>query len=150
MSIKNTYFVNDIIDRLRNAYNMSTDAELADFLEVGASTISAWKRRNTIDFKLIFTKCKELRADYIIYGDKPMFRDKNDPANTARPVAQDDQAQYDPSDLKDKAAQFVQIIENLPWPVETRREILQSYLRIVDEELRFLKKREKSDPTEDH
>lgn len=149
MSIINPYFVNKIIERLRNAYDMSTDAELADFLEVGASTISAWKRRNTIDFKLLFTKCKDLSANYIIYGDTPMFRDKNDPRNNARPAAHDHKTQYDPSDLKHKAAQFVRMIENLPWPVETRREILQSYLRIIDEELRFLQKQKESESTED-
>lgn len=151
MSTEDSYFAKKVLDRVKAAYNMSTDAELAEFFEVVPSTITGWKRRNTLDFKLLFKKCTDLSADWIIYEDPPMFRDPYDPRNITsppekRPVIADPGKAYDPNDLKQQATRFVKMIENLPWPVETRREILQSYLRIVDEQLRSLQEPEEDGP----
>lgn len=151
----NSQFAKKVIDRIKNAYNMTSDTELADHLGIAPSTLSTWKKRNSLDYELIFSKCEDLRADYIIYGELRMFRDEHDPRNIKKPEskttpqANEERANYNPDDLKQQAVQFVHMIENMPWPVETRKEILQSYLRIVDEELSSLPKSEKADPPAD-
>lgn len=153
MSTDDPYFVKNILNRVKDAYNMSTDAELAEFLEVSTSTVSAWKKRNSTYFKLLFKKCKDLSMEYMLRGEGPMFRDPEDPRNIERkdeaPRANDQGASYNPAELKQQATQFVKMIEHLPLPVEARKEMLQSYLRIVDEELQSLRKSESKDPAVD-
>ncbi len=59
----NSQNANNILIRLKSALNFDTDAELALFLGIKASTISTWKSRNTVDYKRIFAKCKQSEID---------------------------------------------------------------------------------------
>lgn len=74
MSSEKLQIVTDIVDRLKLAYKMRSDAELARFLGVVPSTISNWQRRGSIDHDLIFTKCNDLNEAWILTGDGPMRR----------------------------------------------------------------------------
>lgn len=52
--------------------NFTSDKQSADFLEVNKSTLSNWKKRGSIDFELLFTKCKHVSKDWLLegYGEK--------------------------------------------------------------------------------
>lgn len=58
----------DIINRLKEAYNLSTDKELAEFLGIPTNTLSNWKARNTYNFEIIHNKCEGISWDYLISG----------------------------------------------------------------------------------
>ncbi len=44
---------NQIIDHIKNLLAIETDSNLAYFLNIRPNAISAWRKRNTIPFKLI-------------------------------------------------------------------------------------------------
>ena len=58
-----------IINRLKESLKISSDTELAEKLGVGKSTISNWRKRNTIDYAIIFTLCEHIDLNYLIRGE---------------------------------------------------------------------------------
>lgn len=57
-----------LINRLKEYLQIKTDDALAKHLNLSASAISTWKARNTIDFQLIFAKCKGVDWNYLFTG----------------------------------------------------------------------------------
>ncbi|MCD6234427.1 MAG: helix-turn-helix domain-containing protein [Candidatus Marinimicrobia bacterium] len=71
MSRNNLQFVNTILDRIKEYYTLKTDFDLANFLEVHRSTVSAWRRRGAMDYGLVLQKCTDPDLNWLIYGKKP-------------------------------------------------------------------------------
>lgn len=57
-----------ILDRLKEAYNITTDTELASFLGVKQNTVASWRSRNTVDYSLIISKCDNISLDWLFTG----------------------------------------------------------------------------------
>lgn len=72
MSRNNLQFVKNILARIKEHYKLQTNSDLAAFLNVHPSTVSAWRRRGTLDFTLIFEKCSEMDLNFLIYGQLPV------------------------------------------------------------------------------
>lgn len=64
---------NLLINRIKEAYKLKTDTELARFLGVATTTLSSWKTRNNIDFERIFARCANINWNFLIYGIGPYF-----------------------------------------------------------------------------
>lgn len=58
-----------IIERTKRGLGLSSDIELANLLGINKSTLSNWKSRNSIDFSILFSKCKHLDLNWLIHGD---------------------------------------------------------------------------------
>lgn len=133
MSIDDVQLVQKVINRLKNAYNMSSDAKLADFLGVDPSTISAWKRRGNLDWKLIWTKCTDLSADYIIYEEMPIFREEKG-NKIYEPVGDI----YEASNLKNiNQVDFVEDLQkiiNMNISSSLRAELVRNYIQLLKKE----------------
>lgn len=69
-----TFSSKDIILRLKTAMNIQSDNVLAEALGVSKGTLSNWKVRNSIDFALVFSKCKQISIDWLITGEGEMFK----------------------------------------------------------------------------
>jgi hypothetical protein len=63
-----------VIDRLKQVYKVGTDSELGRYLGISTSTISSWKIKGTIDYHRIFATCPELNRNFIVDGEKPVFK----------------------------------------------------------------------------
>lgn len=70
-----TFSAREIINRLKLALSLPTDNALSDYLGIGKAALSNWKRRNTIDFLLIFSKCEHLNLDWVVMGRGGMYID---------------------------------------------------------------------------
>lgn len=68
--------VNYLLDRVKKGLGFKTSKELASYLGVNSSTVSAWKKRNSVDYDLLFTKCKSLSKDWLLTGEGEMFAKK--------------------------------------------------------------------------
>lgn len=55
-------------------YTEGNKARFANLLGVSAQTISAWGARNTFDSELIYTKCSDISADWLLTGRGSMLR----------------------------------------------------------------------------
>lgn len=49
--------INEVLSKLKKELNISRDIDLAGFLEVKPSTLSTWKKRNSIDYRRLISKC---------------------------------------------------------------------------------------------
>ena len=63
-----------IINKLKAYLNIKTDTKFADFLGVKQNTISSWKKRNTLDYELIISKCDTINANWLFTGEGSMFK----------------------------------------------------------------------------
>lgn len=57
-----------ILERIKLAYNLKSYGELADYLGVSPGTISAWKTRDTLNYKLILQRCSDLDVFTLFYS----------------------------------------------------------------------------------
>ena len=85
--------VDKILDRIKEAKKMGTDAHLATFLEVAPGTISAWRSRKSIDLPLILAKCREYNANWIVFGEGPVKPESSPTSNMTMEI----EMPYDPA-----------------------------------------------------
>lgn len=64
----------NILGRIKEAYKIKTDTELASFLEVSQNTIPTWKKRGSVDYRLIIAKCDNINLDWLFTGDGEMSK----------------------------------------------------------------------------
>lgn len=65
-----------IFSRIKSAYDLKTDAQLARFLGIPTTTLSSWKRSNRFDIDLLYSKLVGISWDYLIYGKgMPFLKD---------------------------------------------------------------------------
>ena len=62
-----------IILRAKKAWGIDSDFQFARILGINKATLSNWKKRNTIDYGLLFSKCKHINPSYLLYEDGEMF-----------------------------------------------------------------------------
>lgn len=63
-----------IIKELIDHYSNGKSADFAKKLGIKPQTISSWIARNTFDIELLFAKCEDLNANWLLSGDGPMLR----------------------------------------------------------------------------
>ncbi|HEX6981716.1 MAG TPA: hypothetical protein VF181_03050 [Balneolaceae bacterium] len=135
MSTKKLHSVNFILDKIKEKENLTTDAQLAHFLEKSPSTIGAWRSRETLDWELILTKCN--RYIYELLYDTSSLQGK-----TSEPDINFEDLSL--SDYEQQVIQMVQRIEEGPFTPGSKIQLFDSLLRIVNKELAEL--RSQSDP----
>lgn len=62
-----------IILRAKKAWGIDSDFQFARILGISKATLSNWKKRNSIDYGLLFSKCKHINPSYLLYEDGEMF-----------------------------------------------------------------------------
>lgn len=62
----------EVIERLKVAFQVKTDTELAGVLEVSNKTISSWKSRNSIPMDVLLQACvaTDKNIDYFLFGNE--------------------------------------------------------------------------------
>lgn len=63
-----------IINRFKIAKNFKSDIELANFLGINKSTLSNWYKRDSVDIELLFSKCEQISADWLLTGNGEMLK----------------------------------------------------------------------------
>lgn len=71
---KNTQNATLIISRLKDLANIKRDLQLAQLLEVRPTTLSTWKKRDSIDYRLIIDFCnaKGFDLNFVFFGVEPI------------------------------------------------------------------------------
>lgn len=64
-----------MLEAMISHYTNGNKAKFATLLGVSAQTISAWTTRNTFDTELIYTKCSDISADWLLSGEGAMLHD---------------------------------------------------------------------------
>lgn len=61
------------LQRLINYYCSGNKAEFAKKLGITAQCLYSWSSRNTLDYDIIFAKCEDLSAKWLLTGDGDML-----------------------------------------------------------------------------
>lgn len=61
-----------ILERIKEAYQLKTDAEVADFLGLKPSTLSMQKNRGRLNIQRIIQKCSDLNKNWLLDGHGKM------------------------------------------------------------------------------
>ena len=62
-----------MLEAILSHYTNGNKAKFANILGVSPQTISAWVARSTFDSELIYTKCSDISADWLLTGKGPML-----------------------------------------------------------------------------
>lgn len=62
-----------MIEKMVEHYSQGNKAQFAKYLGVSPQTISAWIKRETFDNELLYTKCRDISADWLLTGEGPML-----------------------------------------------------------------------------
>lgn len=73
-----------MLEAILSHYTNGNKAKFANILGVSPQTISAWVARSTFDSELIYTKCSDISADWLLTGKGPML--KNEISASASPL----------------------------------------------------------------
>lgn len=57
-----------IINELINFYCNGDNGQFAEKLGIARTTLSSWKARNTFDPELVFSKCENINAEWLLNG----------------------------------------------------------------------------------
>lgn len=66
-----------ILNKIKLHYKFKTDKDFADFLGISPQGLASWYSRNTFDFELLYSKCVDISADFILSGTEPMLKSDN-------------------------------------------------------------------------
>lgn len=84
-----------MLNEIKSHYKIEGDSEFARFLGISPQTLHNWKKRKTFDIQIVYTKCLNISAEWLITGDGEMFNNNassNISANIT--VASDDIIKY--------------------------------------------------------
>lgn len=65
-------------------FGKENNSEFARYLGVSPQTISSWLSRNTFDIDLVYAKCSNISADWLLGGDEEIFRRADGEPNAAQ------------------------------------------------------------------
>lgn len=62
-----------MLNQLQNHYNLAKDIDFAKLLGITSQVLSNWRKRNTFDAELIYTKCENINPKWLLTGEGDMF-----------------------------------------------------------------------------
>ncbi len=71
--MKTSYSKRQILSRIKEGLNLTSDTELANLLGINKSTLANWYSRNTMDYDLVFSICEHLNLNWILTGEGEML-----------------------------------------------------------------------------
>lgn len=61
--------MNEILDRIKFSYNLSSDVQLAEFLSLRPNTLAMHRKRGTLDIFAILEYCSTLDLNWLLRND---------------------------------------------------------------------------------
>ncbi len=65
-----------MLNEIKSHYNIDGDSEFARFLGIKPQVLHNWKKRGTFDIDVIYTKCLNISAEWLITGQGEMFKNQ--------------------------------------------------------------------------
>lgn len=63
-----------ILNKIKDYYSIERDADFSRFLGIKPQTLSSWHSRNTFDIELLYSKCVDIDANWLLTGKGPMLK----------------------------------------------------------------------------
>lgn len=81
----------EMVEQMVNYYTDGNKAKFAKLLGVSPQTISSWIARGTFDAELVYAKCREINADWLLTGEEPMIDDYREKKHNGSKERKDDE-----------------------------------------------------------
>ena len=72
---KNNNYVEQILEKIKSAYHLDTDASLARFLDMKPNTLAMQKKRGSLNWVRIFEKCSDLDKNWLLHSNHDSSND---------------------------------------------------------------------------
>lgn len=76
--MKTFYSKQGILNRLKEAYNIQKDTDLANLLGISKSTLSNWVSRDSIDFDKVFSLCEHIDINWLLTGRGSILKEDSE------------------------------------------------------------------------
>lgn len=76
----------EILERIKKAYHLKTDAEVADFLDMKPSTLSMQKNRESLNLQRIIRRCSDINKNWLLDGEGPIKKEEMESGTNQIPV----------------------------------------------------------------
>lgn len=119
-----------ILDAIKLHYKFKSNTEYATFLGIAPQTLSSWYSRNTLDYDLVYSKCVDIDANWLLTGEGPML--KNEIRSDALPLASDPQVLY--GRQNDEIKNLREQVKEYKKELENKQKIIDSQLKTIDEQ----------------
>ncbi len=121
---------------MRKAYKLSSDADLARFLDKSTSTISTWRKRDALKIAEILEFVSDLNMNWLLFGDPPVWRKDlfEDPDNYL--IAAEEGVEFIPGQKVPPgnfAAEVIARLEGSSLPKEVKIEIVKGLIQRLEE-----------------
>lgn len=90
-----------VLNKLQSHYKFKKDTEFAEFLEISAQLLSKWKLRSTFDIDVLYTKCTDVNADFLLSGKGPILKTENSSTGNVFRLKTDNDVQHQSVPLYD-------------------------------------------------
>jgi len=65
-----------ILNDLKLYYNFKSNTDFAKFLGIAPQTLSSWYSRCSVDYELLYAKCVDIDANWLLSGNGTMLRNE--------------------------------------------------------------------------
>ncbi|MGV4380988.1 helix-turn-helix domain-containing protein, partial [Ornithobacterium rhinotracheale] len=120
-----------ILNKIKLHLNLNSDTEFAKFLGIKPQVLSNWRARNTFDTELIYTKCEDVDANWLLTGEGEMLKS---PIKQKEPVQQ----VVEPQEAYNKVAHLEEKIAFLQEKIE----LLQENKALLEDKVKGLEEKE--------
>lgn len=117
-----------ILNKIKTHYNFKDDSEFARFLGIKPQTLYNWKKRDSFDIPLVYTKCVNISAEWLITGEGEMLKSENVEKNISENIAAEPDVLYDADEWKNK---YEQLNEKYTALLEQHNALLTNKLKEV-------------------
>lgn len=117
-----------MVEALVSHYTKGNKAQFANMLGVSAQTISAWIARKTFDAELLYAKCSDISAEWLLSGIGSMLRDNRTTDNNNPTIIYES----DPKDAEIIAAKQMVIERDAELIVSLRCKIKELEAKLHD------------------
>lgn len=103
--MKTFYSKQDILNRLKEVYNIKKDTDLAELLGISKSTLSNWISRDSIDFDKIFSLCEHIDINWLLTGQGKRYKEYPAASENRIYATEDIRVLYHPKSIEKKLQQ---------------------------------------------
>jgi hypothetical protein len=150
MQEKKLDFVTKVYSRFQKVKNLSSLAEMADYLDIRRSTLRNRKSRNSIPYEEIVSKLSAPEYAYVFKNDESLLKETEEARNASYNSDVEKSSEIWPNDpvlkeFEQRVDEIVDLIMHGPFSRGLKIQLVKSLLRKVDQERDELHKQ--SDPS---
>lgn len=106
-----------ILKNIKRHLGYKKDVDFANFLGISPQTLASWYTRNTFDLEVLYAKCVDIDANFLLTGRGEMLRNTTSSLQEPTPI-------YIKSETCEKCAEKEKLIKAMQGTIDTQKELI--------------------------